>query len=181
MSNNTIYKIPLTDLENEVFERIKLFDSVSNEEARNLLLDCEKLAKKLLDEKVRIPLSRLNYFFDPEYNLSNLKKSRKDIFENNGTIGNKILKHGNFVKYLIYWVNGANLDDRFKHLAEEIIVKDHYKDYDCAIKFYQAIRHFVPRDNTKNDFSEEIFKLAIDAGMNIGEAKLIRDKVRSLK
>mgnify|MGYP000955575263 CR=1 FL=1 len=181
MKIQTIYKIELTESENQLFTSVLRFNTASYEQARNILHDCEELATILLSEKDRIPLSRLNYFFEPEYNISSPKSSRKEIFERNGTNGNSILSHGNFVKYLIYWVNGANVDKEIKNIAANTIVNDYYKDHDCITKFFNAIRSKIPRNHQNSEFSEEIFKLAIDSGMSLMYATLLRDKVRSVK
>lgn len=181
MSIQTIYKIKLSESENRLFTNIIRFDSVSDEEARNILHDCGELATILLSENGRIPQSRLNYFFKPEYNTSSPKISRFERFNRNGTSGNEIFRHGNFVKYLIYWVNGANVDDELKNIATTIIVNDYYKDHDCLTKFFAAIRSKIPRNQKNSEFSEEIFKLAIDSGMSLMFAVMLRKKVRCVK
>jgi hypothetical protein len=55
-------------------------------------------------------------------------KSRKQIFEKNGTKGRKIFRHGNFPPHLAYLVNGPDppqsVIDEFSEIAEREGVKE---------------------------------------------------------
>lgn len=77
-----------------------------------------ELAERLLERKA-ISDTRLRYFTDPECNPGGRGKSRKDVFEKNGTRGDEILRHPHFLKYLEYFLYGPNL-------PSEIVVK--FKD-----------------------------------------------------
>lgn len=63
---------------------------------------------RLLIQRNAIPEIRLRIFSDPEY-AEVRKKSPKQIFESNGTIGDEILRHPHFIKYLRYFINGPGL------------------------------------------------------------------------
>src|SRR5690606_17767870 len=66
------------------------------------------LTKELIEANA-IPRIRIAYFVDPEYNVGGGKRSRKDIFERNGTSGDDILKHPHFLKDFEYFVFGPDL------------------------------------------------------------------------
>jgi len=61
------------------------------------------LTESLL-ERGAIPEVRLLYFTDPERNPGGRGKSRQQVFENNGISGTEIYAHGNFLKFLEYFI-----------------------------------------------------------------------------
>jgi hypothetical protein len=133
-----------------------------------------KLAKSLLARNA-IPEIRLAYFTDARFNIGS-KRSRKEIFESNGTRGDAILEHPNFLKYLRYFIHGPNLPPAtiagFCQLVEE--------DRGTSGMVLDALRAYSRkevRDRHLNahDASEEFFKLALECGLDEGFARSIRD------
>ena len=173
---NTVWKINLSEEENALFELVKQFnregDFDKNTECLNA--SCQLTLKLFSDDK--IPQSRLDYFFEKEYNLSNSKASRKDVFEKNGTRELDIFKHGNFIKYLTYFVEGADLNAFIKEKAVELITNSTYKDDGCkAFCTFLESNYLVK----KEDF-EEFFKLSIDADAGLIPSTDLRNKIMKL-
>ncbi|MDZ4706925.1 MAG: hypothetical protein SH818_00870 [Saprospiraceae bacterium] len=180
-SLQSIWAIALDESEQKLFNETKAFSSSNSfERNREILQSVETLTKSLKDSK-KIPASRINYFTKPEYNISNRKRSRKEIFEGNGTSGDAIYSHPQFIEYLLYFVNGAKLPTTIKEKAEELIVNAHFKDMGCGefIKYLKDHK-LIPKDlQSRNTFSEEIFKLAIDANCDIHSAIRLRNHVKN--
>ena len=59
-------------------------------------------------ERQAIPDLRIRYFTDPTLNIG-LSKSRKEVFESNGTSGADILSHPHFLRHLKYFIYGPDL------------------------------------------------------------------------
>jgi hypothetical protein len=98
--------IELTDEETTFLSRIKF--KPEREDWILLLEPMAELTESLLDRGAVPPL-RLLYFTDAERNPGCRGKSREDIFIGNGTEGDEILRHPNFLKILDNFLFGPNL------------------------------------------------------------------------
>src|SRR5690606_31750323 len=58
-----------------------------------------------------IPEARIQYFTHARFNPAGRGKSRKAIFEKNGTRGDAIFRHGHFLRYFSYFIFGPDLPD----------------------------------------------------------------------
>jgi hypothetical protein len=94
----------------------------SDEKRLKMLEDVGQLAESLFERKA-IEQVRLDYFVKPEMNIGGRGKSRKQVFESNGTTGTTILRHPHFIPYLWYFINGPRLPesvvDGFCRIVEE--------------------------------------------------------------
>lgn len=180
---NTIWPIKLNEKENHLFDIVKGF-SISNDFEKNQsILNASLELTEILRDAERIPLSRINYFLKPACNISRPTKSRKEIFEINGIRGDDIFKHPHFIKYLIYFIIGADLPLDIKTKAEELIVRASFKDHGCD-DFFEYLKgtRLIPKDNDKRDtFSEEVFKLALDSSADISDAISLRNSVKNTR
>ena len=112
MESNMIYQAPkvidLTNDESKLSQRIP--NSINpNMEWKPIADAMESLFKSLIKRNA-IPEIRLRIFSDPEYAEVH-KKSPKQIFESNGTIGDEIFRHPHFIKHIRYFINGPDLPD----------------------------------------------------------------------
>lgn len=169
-------KISLTNEEEAFLSQInfKPKDTFGSIEHSSLVL-AASLADSILSRKA-VPTIRLHYFSKAEFNIGS-KKSRMEWFEVHGTKGNDILKHGNFLPYLRYFIFGPDLPgkviDDFCSLATQFD-----EDRGEMRKFARNMtRQFGlnPREAC-----EEFFKLALECGMNIDEARSVRDAVKTV-
>ncbi len=69
-----------------------------------------QLAESLL-RRGAIPAVRLAYFTDADMNVGGRGKSRKQVFEGNGTKGAAIFRHAHFMEYLRYFIYGPDLPE----------------------------------------------------------------------
>lgn len=178
---NTIWPIELSKSEKTLFAKVSEF-SISNTREENLeILQALSLLIKSLIKAKKITTSRANYFTLPEYNISSPKTSRKEWFERNGTVGEAIYGHPHIIPYVRYFVEGANVSDTIKKNAQEMIVLAPYKDHGCDVFFnYLKASQLIPKNlNERNTFSDEIFKLVIDADVDITTATRIRNRIKN--
>lgn len=132
-----------------------------------------KLAKSLLARQA-IPQLRIDYFTDPRLNIGT-KLSRQGVFEGNGTCGDDILEHPNFLPYLRYFIHGPDLPpatiDGFCRIVQEDrgtsgMVLDQLHRY--------ARREIRERGLSQLDAAEEFFKLALECGLGVDRARGVR-------
>lgn len=164
--------VQLTADERALFDRIRA-EAVSDEPFSDEYGG--NVAEFLRRLKVRgaIPRVRWRYFTDADLNPG-LRKSRQQVFIDNGCdTAEKIFTSGNFFRYLEYFVTGPQLPDdvvsRFSKLAAD------------ASWHFDALRSFVRMQATRlsdtpaRDYlGEEFLKLALEWGLDLFEAKMIR-------
>lgn len=173
-------KIELTKEEQRLLDTIPNYEinSDAKYEIRIQQLENSEKLFELLYEREAIPSVRLGYFTKPEYNLSNTKKSHFDILGD-------ISLNGNFLKYLKYFIEGAELPEFFKIKLNQIIKENRFEDV-IIEKSKPIIRDYAQVNLNKSDidyFSEEIFKFYIDhfdSDKHISYAKILRDYVKKL-
>lgn len=171
--------IPLTSEELALLSKIR-FNSLNHQELRNSLAPMETLALSILKREV-VPQIRIAYLTDPELNPGGRGKSRKDIFEKNGTSGDEILRHPHFLKYLEYFIFGPNLPvtaiERFKSKSDF----DELSGGDMSGLTSYA-RTCVRQNSLNPDrAAEEFYKLANECGAMPEFAKSLRKSVLAVK
>ena len=119
----TAFVIPLTDEEKQLLIAINFDPPAGSPELHTANGDeVVGLMYSLLDREA-IPIHRIRWFTDPEYDPGGRGSSRERIFERNGTSGESIFRHGNFLKHLRYFLFGpalpSDLMDRFTRAAVE--------------------------------------------------------------
>ena len=140
-----------------------------------------ELAERLLERKA-VSEVRLRYFSDSGCNPGGRGKSRKDVFEKNGTRGEEILRHPHFLKYLEYFVYGPDLPgdiiSKFKDTAASF---GHLSGSD-VLDLAPAARALVRRYRLNpHDASEEFFKLALECGAAPWSADTLRKSVGAIR
>ncbi|HBO4529608.1 TPA: hypothetical protein L4U56_003962 [Pseudomonas aeruginosa] len=171
--------ISLTPKEKALFSEIR-FKWKNHEELQDSLVPMESLAASVL-QRGGVPERRVSYFTDPEFNPASRGKSRRDIFEKNGTSGNEILKHPNFLKYLEYFICGPDLPstvlEKFKsesrsgHLSGSDLNDLTPYARSCVRQYLLEPRHAA----------EEFFKLAVECGAMPGYAENLRKSVGAVR
>lgn len=175
-------QIELTDIETALYvqvseaERLLLVDHDHNR-ARKAGEASSQLFRLLLGRNA-IPESRRRYFADRTYNSSDTRASRRDRFLRNARSEDAMYEHPHFWKYLIYFINGADLP---QEVVEEFaqISKDEMRDYNALSSFARRTSRQVPGDHGTK--AEEFFKLAIDCGCPLNEANGIRRAVMQVR
>jgi hypothetical protein len=164
-------RIEMTAEEEALLKGI-LFDTSASDFHVVGLENGEKVTALMRSLLVRqaIPEERWRYFTDPELNPRH-RKSRRQIFIDNGCTGDAILTHPHFLKYLRYFVSGPQLPTgviaRFKELAT-----GPFWELEPLLAFVRAcVRE---RRVQRDDAAEEFYKLALECAVALREAEFVR-------
>ncbi len=175
-------KIQLTDEERALLDQID-FEPPSHD--HNVYLANSKSVVALIDsliERGGIPQHRVSWFTDPAYKHAKIKGSRKELFERNGTKGRDIFAHPNFLKYLHYFIHGANLPstviERFSDFAKrnQPIGSDDAGDLLKLAKDLSNEFQIEP-----HEAADEFLKLALDCGVHLMWAQYVEEHVGKMK
>ena len=169
MTNSKIAKIELTAEEQTLLEQISFTDH-DHQILRKSCQAAGKLSESLFDRHA-IPEIRIEYFINPKYNIGR-NKSRKEIFEDNGTKGLDILYHGNFLKYLRYFIFGPDLPSA---LIDEFCTKIDEDNLPAVAR--KLVRKY---GLNSREASEEFYKLCLECNLE-WESRSVRDSVRSVR
>ena len=118
-----------------------------------------------------IPEIRIDYFINPKYNIGT-NKSRKEVFEGNGTKGLDIFYHGHFLAYLKYFIFGPALPST---LIDEFCTKLNEDNLPAIAR--KLVRKY---DLNSREASEEFYKLCLECDLE-WESRSVRDSVRRVK
>jgi hypothetical protein len=136
----------------------------------------QELMASLL-ERNAIPLARRKFLTDPAYFIGGHGLSHLGVFEKNGTRGDDVFRHPHFAKYLRYFLYGPDL-------PRPVIEQFQGKVAACgspftsgdAITVADFARQITRSRNLEPQVSaEEFYKLALDCGLDAGDARAVRD------
>ena len=171
--------ISLTSEEQSLFSEIR-FDWQQIDELRDLIAPMEALASSILERGV-VPEVRIAYFTNPDFNPGGRGRSRQDVFEKNGTSGDDILRHPNFLEHLNYFICGPDLPAEAIEKFKKESAYCHLSGSD-VIDLTPYARQCVRQNRLDpHHASEEFFKLAVECGAMPGFADNLRKSVRAIK
>ncbi len=169
-------RLNLTEEEERLLGLVESFDPHEIYADRMEKLEAASSLTKSLIRRCAIPKSRQAYLTRPKYNIGT-RMSKLEVFARNGTTGDAIFRHPNFLKYLRYLIFGPDLPkeviEGFCELIDScwgVTSGDVDKLWQYAKK---ATREFGLE---KRRAAEEFYKLAIECGQE-GWARSIRDSV----
>lgn len=139
------------------------FMSHSHEKRLAMFEALGELTESLL-ERDAIPKWRVDYFTDPNLNFGGRGKSRKQVFESNGTKGKAILRHPHFMEYYFqYFLNGPKLPSSTM-LGLWKILDDDAGTQGMLLNQIQAFVRKEVRDKKleRREAAEEFAKLALE-------------------
>lgn len=169
--------IELTDEETALLGEIN-FNWRSHDDLRRSCDRAGELMPMLL-RRDAIPENRIRYFDDPEYNGG--KKSRMEIFAGNGTSGTEIFSHGHFLKYLRYFVHGADLPDQIKREMALAVGDPGYFTSGDLEPIRRMARKLARSTGLGAACADAFFQLMSDIGLSSGYAESIRKTVKSVR
>lgn len=172
--------IELTEREIALVAQIK-FRHTSHDELHASIVPMAALTESLL-ERDAIPEVRLLYFTDPERNPGARGKSRQQIFEKNGTSGTAIFAHGNFLKYLEYFIYGPNLPPSIIAKFRETMSFSGYLTAGDINDLVPGARAAVRSAGLNPHYAaEEFHKLALECGAMPSSAESIRKSILTVR
>jgi hypothetical protein len=177
--------IKLTEREKELAARIDFNPSAGRHNADSWRPVAEAMHELMVSllQRNAIPEPRMKFFTDPAYSIGGHGLSRQQVFEKNGTRGDAIFRHGHFVKYLHYFIYGPDL-------SQSVIDDFRQAVADCGEPFTSSDALSVgdsARQVTRvhglnpSDAAEGFYKLALDCGLDAGDARTIRDSVKKVR
>ena len=172
-------RIVLTIEEEALLGRIR-FGKTDHDSVSASLEPAAELARSLI-ERGAIPPIRWRYFVDPELNIGS-KFSRKEQFEKNETSGPEILRDPNFLRYLRYFMFGPNLPTRIRRQFGALIDDLSPVTSGDIQRLRQFARDAVRQEELERlSAAEELFKLALEAGLGVAEARQVRDAAMAVR
>jgi hypothetical protein len=167
-----------TELSNAIeFNAIALRDYIHAEANGELVY---KLTSSLL-KRSAIPAQRVKYFTDPEYNSSDNRKSRKTAFIQNSRTEEKMIRHPHFLKYLRYFIHGADLPTTIIKTFVEAL-KESGQIISGEIEPLSSLARRLVRSNKldPNSSADEFYKLCLDLNLSHYDAGSIRSSVKKI-
>ncbi len=176
MGYNPPCKIKLTEAE------YKLFSLIPEEPTHNGWDEVAESMKQLvgsLFEREAITECRLRLFADPQF-AEKGQKSRQQVFEANGTIGNDIFRHPHFIPYLNHFIHGPNLPAVAIHGLCKILNDDHGTSGMLRDQYRKHARKCVRECGLNSSYAAtEFFRLGVEIGMELSDARSLRDAALS--
>lgn len=140
-----------------------------------------QLTNSLIDRDA-IPLERIKYFTEPEYNLSEPRKSRRDAFMQRSGDFETMIRHQDFLKYLHYFIHGAKLPlqllTSFSNTVKDcgLITSGDIATLSSSAK--QLVRSYKLEPRLCAD---EFFKLCLDLDLSYFDAASIRTSIKQIR
>lgn len=176
-------KIELFKEELELYKKVEEFNLKSSFLKRQNSLNALKNLTQILLERNAIPEDRIKYFTDENYQTGRTTKSRFEVFRSKRQSDDEILRDPNFIKYLRFFINGADISEVIEKEAIRIFENPIYHD-DAIQELFIFIksRKYIPVDNSERKrFAEELFKLVVDLKCELQQCFNLRSKVMSIK
>jgi hypothetical protein len=180
-----IGKIHLTKTEEKLLNRLVLDHAGYVRLEREETIANGELAATLIQSLLAhksIPECRLRYFADPDYNVGSSKSSKRDLFLRNAHTDEEMYRHPHFLKYLRYFVFGADLPD---HLKEAFLARFKESDGDTRQLIQLARGQFRELAKARlpqaYEYPEAFYQLALDCGCEQWHARDVRDAVKRIK
>ena len=177
-------RLDLTSAEEALLSRIDFAPSLRTHDATSWapVADASLALMESLTARKGIPHRRLRLFTDPECYVGGRGKSHYDVFVQNGCQGTDIFRDPNFVaRYLRFFIHGPDLPEALMAaFAGEVRACGNITSGDIPI-LCTAAKRLAKRHGLNRDASEEFFRLALDCDLDPGEARAIRDAVRTMR
>jgi len=177
--SRTPAKIDLTPEEDELLKIIDFDLSQSDWETRNACLEAAGALTESLLKRGAIPEIRRRYLTDAALNAGGRGKSRIQGFSAHGLEHSQIFRHGNFLKYLRYFIYGPDLPSATVEGFTKIIDDDAGTSgemLDQRCRFTRAEVRRLPTERYK--LPEEFFKLALEKDVDLHVARCVRNSAQ---
>ncbi|MGQ3170530.1 MAG: hypothetical protein ACT6RZ_08905 [Methylophilus sp.] len=170
-------------------EEIELIDSIQfNPHALKGKVQTDangELVSQLLNsfiDRDAIPLERIKYFTEPEYNLSEPRKSRRDAFMQKSGNFETMIRHLDFLKYLHYFIHGANLPPKILTSFSDAVKECGQITSGDIAPLSSSARQLVRSYNLEPRLcADEFYKLCLDLNLHHMDAASIRTSIKQIR
>lgn len=173
------FAITLTPEEQDIVRQIE-FDQSKVREHEHWLRNSD-LALRLFSSVFHrngIPPHRWAWLDDPEYFVGGRGKSRRDVFERNGSRDEEMVRHNNFLAHIRYFVFGPALPSRtIETFAAKVASCGNVTSGDIVPLGVLARKLTRDAELVPSEAAEEFMKLALELDMSISQATSIRAQV----
>ena len=162
--------LELTDEERQLLRSIDFAEpsNTSCEAARKLCL--------ALVRRNAVPKVRQNWVSEARYNVGGRGKSVLEVFVSNGTDGEEIFAHGDFLKYLRYWIFGPDLPPSFVDGFCACVNDDRGTSGNMRKGLMSYVRQATRVHALRaEDVREEVYKLSLECGLGDDLSRVVRD------
>jgi hypothetical protein len=129
-----------------------------------------------------IPEQRMQYFTNPDYRTGRVKGSHRDLFHRNRNSDVEMVRHASFLAYLRYFVCGPDLPAAIRSEFQERAARFGRVGPSDALELGNFARRQTREYSLPpHDACEEFYKLALDCGIWVSHAQVIRDTVKTLR
>lgn len=175
-------RLPDIELTNEETVLLSQIDFKPHRDGWTVLLEpMAELTESLLVRRA-VPPVRLLYFTDAEKNPGGRGKSREDIFIGNGTEGDEILRHPNFLKILEYFIFGPSLPAYvISKFRDSMSPSGRLSGSD--VNYLTPYARKITRDEglEPHQAAEEFYKLVLECGGPTYSAESVRKSVLAIR
>jgi hypothetical protein len=176
---NEIGTIEMTIEEKVLVDVIDFRTSFRDRDAVQLMLAASGKVTPMLLARGAIPERRQRCFTQPGWGAG--RKSRLEIFEGNGTKGAAIFSHGNFLKYLRFFIHGANLPSALKLAMRAQVGDAGWFTSGDREPLRKLARQLARAHGLDGSSADEFMYLCADLGLDVDDADSVRRAVKDVK
>jgi hypothetical protein len=176
------WTISLDDAEKELLGKIELdAHAIKGQEhyaenGKNVVALIDRLKKRKA-----IPKHRIQWFTDPECNIGGHGKSYLEAFEYNMQ-GGDVRTHPHFLKHLQYFIYGPDLPEAaMESFVADVKARGMITSGEVIPISKNAKALARDHGRTSKQDAEEFFKLALECGLSVSVATMVRKHVMSIR
>ncbi len=177
------YHIALTDNEKALLQAITIRFESFEHDPRDIYLRNEKPVLEIVKSLIKrdaIPEVRLRFWSDPEYRINRRNKSSpKEVFERNRCTGDDIFTDLRFLPHLRYFLFGADLPDEVISKFDNQVGNPEWVTSGDIEPMGKCARSLIREfDLDRRRAPEEFYKLCLDIGLELWEARMVMESAK---
>lgn len=176
---NEISTIEMTSEEKALVDLINFRTNFRDPDAVLPMLAAARKVTPMLLGRGAIPERRQQCFTQPGWGAG--RKSRLEVFEGNGTQGADIFSHGNFLKYLRFFIHGANLPIAIKVAMRDQVEDPQWFSSGDREPLRKLARQLARAHGLDGGNADEFMYLCADLGLTVDDADSVRRAVKDVK
>lgn len=176
---NDLGMIEMTAEEKALVDVIDFHTDFRDRDAVLPMLAAAGKVSPMLLARGAIPERRQQCFTQPGWGAG--RKSRLDVFEGNGTKGVQIFSHGNFLKFLRFFVYGADLPAAVKSAMRDQVADPRWFTDGDREPLRTLARQLARAHGLDGSNADDFMYLCADLGLDVDDADAVRRAVKEVK